>query len=157
VRFAFFTIMGFAAGFMSPILSGLVLEHLGWQWIFNIIAILTAAILLAVFLFIPETTYHRTKDESEALQGLASEGTAAPIEHGAFAEPKPTRMSFAQRLWPIQYRISNQNFIMLVLRPYILLFHPAVLWVRLNSNEIQLNILKFLCSSRFSVAPQFPG
>lgn len=132
---AFSTIMGFAAGFISPVIFGLVLEHLGWEWIFNIIAILTAAILLAVFLFVPETTYYRGKAESTSSHGPASEDTAAPIEYGSFAEPRPARMSFAQRLWPIQRRISSQNFIMLMLRPLILIFHPAVLWVRLNLNQ----------------------
>lgn len=149
--------MGFAAGFMSPVLSGLVLEHLGWQWIFNIIAIFTSVGLLTTFLFVPETTYHRNNDSSNITHEPATAAVTTSVEDGTVVESRH-RMKFPRRLLPIQRRISNENFAMLLLRPLLLIFHPAVLWVDFpSSSASRSNCANTRRSSHSLAVHLFPG
>ncbi|KAH8597042.1 MFS transporter [Bisporella sp. PMI_857] len=133
VRLAWVTIMGFAAGFMSPVLSGLVLDHLGWRWIFSIIAIFTGVILIAVFLFVPETAYARKAQLQNGDRAEDPQRTIPMAYNGPSEYASPARMGFLMRLLPIQNKISDQNFALLLLRPLIFTFHPAVLWFTLFS------------------------
>jgi MFS family permease len=44
--------------------------------------------------------------------------------------PLPTKASFAKSLLPFNGRKTDENFFKLLLRPFPLFFHPAILWVR---------------------------
>lgn len=119
-------------------LSGLVIDTLGWQWLFKIMAIIASLVLVLLFLFVPETSYSPSKH----ITGISiTEGNSVNSSEVVNIDPEKSeislaeeqapqpRISFARRLLPVQRRISKHPLMTVMLRPFILIFHPAMLWV----------------------------
>ncbi len=52
----------FGGAFFTPVLVGKITHTIGWQWTFYFIAIFSGVLLPFVFLFVPETTYCRSRN-----------------------------------------------------------------------------------------------
>ncbi|KAG5982593.1 hypothetical protein E4U55_001699 [Claviceps digitariae] len=59
IRMAFTNLAVFGGAFFTPVVVGKITHTIGWQWSFYLVAIFSAAVFPAVFLFCPETAYRR--------------------------------------------------------------------------------------------------
>ncbi|KAL8695450.1 MAG: hypothetical protein Q9218_000028 [Villophora microphyllina] len=138
----------FGGAFFTPVLVGKITHTIGWQWSFYLIAIFAGALLPFVVLFVPETAFVRPRDQSSSDGSFhrldedhelptinKSNGNSNPSSfekkdhpHHSTALRPPLKATFFQSLLPFNGRKSNVNFFKLLLRPFPLFFHPAVLW-----------------------------
>ena len=134
----------FGGAFFTPVIVGKITHTIGWKWSFYLIAIFSAALLPFLIFFVPETTYPRPEPTSE----LPSKAATATTNSGGFHNSLPTSLdkehlttyqegnpppkaTFTQSLALFNGRKTSESFVKLFLRPFPLLFHPAVLWAML--------------------------
>ncbi|KAI4159374.1 MAG: hypothetical protein LQ342_006630 [Letrouitia transgressa] len=155
-RMAFSNLALFGGAFFTPILVGKITHTIGWQWTFYLVAIFAGTLLPLVFCFVPETAYRRADalntDTTElkafdnsshsGSSNVPSTGASNPTSfekrevvppHQVDALHNPgviglSRVPFTQTLHPFNGRKSDENFFKLLLRPFPLFLHPAVLW-----------------------------
>ena len=140
---------------MTPVLVGKITATIGWQWSFYLIAIFTGALLPLVFFLVPETAFVRSEDQvsGEASSYRLDEHHGPPIANGSNSRgtansssnpssfekhrdhlhnlntsSPPPKATFVQTLLPFNGRKIDANFFKLLLRPFPLFCHPAVLW-----------------------------
>lgn len=128
---------------------GKITHTIGWEWSFYLIAIFAGALLPLVVLFVPETAFvrpgdqissdtlfHHLNEDRELPNANHSNGNSNPSsfeekedhpDHSIGRHPPP-KATFLQSLLPFNGRKSDVNFFKLLLRPFPLFFHPAVLW-----------------------------
>ncbi|KAK1780152.1 major facilitator superfamily domain-containing protein [Copromyces sp. CBS 386.78] len=89
-RMAFTNLAVFGGAFFTPILVGKISNDMGWPWTFWFVAIFSGVCLPAIFLFCPETAYHRdptprfsaaTKSDNHGLD--QEQEPKEPKEHAA--------------------------------------------------------------------------
>ena len=134
----------FGGAFFTPVIVGKITHTIGWKWSFYLIAIFAAALLPFLIFFVPETTYLRPEPTSK----LPSKAATATRNGGGFHNSPPTSLNkehlttyhegnpppkatFIQSLALFNGRKTSESFLKLSLRPFPLLFHPAVLWAML--------------------------
>lgn len=153
---AFSNLALFGGAFFTPVLVGKITHTIGWQWTFYLVAIFAGALLPLVFCFVPETAYRRADvlnidtTELKAFDNSSHSGHSDIPSTGASKQPSfekrgvfpphqvdalqnPgvtgfSRVPFTQTLQPFNGRKSDENFFKLLLRPFPLFLHPAVLW-----------------------------
>lgn len=140
----------FGGAFFTPVIVGKITHTVGWKWSFYLIAIFSAVLLPFLVFFVPETAYPRPNSALEipkscehelSSTAIAANGgdsrTSPPTSldkehlasyHNGSTQPKAT---FVQSLAPFNGRKTSDSFFKLFLRPFPLLFHPAVLWAML--------------------------
>ena len=153
VRMAASNMALFGGAFFTPILVGKITHTLGWWWTFYFIAIFAGALFPVIFFFVPETAYRRAdylntdlsgdrsgarathtvitpKAEENGTNGHArADSGPAPSSSTASPVPRPPpKASFVQTLLPFNGRKTDDNFFKLLLRPFPLFLHPAILW-----------------------------
>ncbi|KAL4889544.1 major facilitator superfamily domain-containing protein [Aspergillus ambiguus] len=97
---------------MPTVLSGLITTRLGWRWNFWMLNIFLGVGLLLVFFLGWETAFRR--------QAPATISTSETIV--------PMRKSFISRLAPFSGTYSDIPFWTIVIKPFLVLIHPAVIW-----------------------------
>ncbi|KAG7007107.1 hypothetical protein G7Y79_00011g030050 [Physcia stellaris] len=108
-RMALSNLALFGGAFFTPVIVGKITHTIGWQWSFYLIAIFAGVLLPLVFFFCPETTFRE-----------------------AFRPPHYTsKETFIQSLALFNGRKTSNSFWKLLLRPFPIIFHPAVLWAML--------------------------
>ncbi|KAL9024865.1 MAG: hypothetical protein Q9196_006204 [Gyalolechia fulgens] len=153
-RMALSNLALFGGAFFTPVLVGKITQTIGWQWSFNLVAIFAGALLPLIFFFVPETAYNRPSNRYvDALDGgnrhhaneryqlpktshsnddrTPKTSNPASLENHDDEGPygtTPPKTTFARSLLPFNGRKSNASFFRLLLRPFPLFFHPAVLW-----------------------------
>ena len=144
IRMAASNMALFGGAFFTPILVGKITHTLGWWWTFYFIAIFAGALFPVIFFFVPETAYRRAEYLNTDVFGdpsargstplsSAENGNGATRSHAATsatASPTPPRASesFARSLRPFNGRKTDDNIFKLLLRPFPLFLHPAILW-----------------------------
>ncbi|KAI4098705.1 MAG: hypothetical protein LQ339_006310 [Xanthoria mediterranea] len=151
-RMALSNLALFGGAFFTPVLVGKITQTIGWEWSFYMIAIFAGALLPLIFFFVPETAFVRPEyqalgrpeggaavsvneqhdshvsGESKDVQTPDQSGSASLEKQAPYTDPTPPKATFVQSLRPFNGRKSDANFFKLVLRPFPLFFHPAVLW-----------------------------
>ncbi|KAG0646929.1 putative MFS-type transporter [Hyphodiscus hymeniophilus] len=133
-----FLLCGISGG---SLISGYIIQDIGWKWTFGICAILFGLFVILVVLFVPETSYiratveeryagviPRTSDiEKEGVQGDEAMRT---IERSHIENTAPTekKVSYLKSLRFISGRYSNAPFWKILVRPFAIFWYPAVLW-----------------------------
>ena len=149
----------FGGAFLTPVIVGKITVTMGWQWTFYFIAIIAGVTLPFVILFVPETAFRRADYLNTDFEGdsersrLPNSGAAAPSSSSE--EPKgpensdeqpspangsppaaedgqtaiPPKATFLQSLKLFNGRKTDEKFFKLLLRPFPLFLHPAVMWV----------------------------
>ena len=127
------------------IASGFLITARGWRWFFwvsylvavsdiQLMAIVSGAILLGMFFFLPETQYPRPQtssaiDHSEPSKELSANlKDSASVHETAPATTRPKK-SYLQQLNPwsgINPNGEKAGFLSLFFRPWPLVFYPAV-------------------------------
>lgn len=139
-RMAFVNTCIFGGAFLTPVFVGMISKHLGWQWSFYLLAIFMGIGFLAIFFCVPETAYSRAKVLNTDVTGNQNISSPSPPESlrsdekelQTRSEPvrsvRGTRDSYTQQLRIFNGRKSDDSFFKLLLRPFPLYFHPAVIW-----------------------------
>ncbi|KAL8642708.1 MAG: hypothetical protein Q9228_000638 [Teloschistes exilis] len=139
----------FGGAFFTPVIVGKITHTIGWQWSFYLIAIFAGVLLPLVVFFVPETAFvrpgdqtstnsssHHLNEDLELSPANQSDGNSNPSSleekenhpnHSIGSHP-PTKVTYLQTLLPFNGRKSDVNFFKLLLRPFPLFLHPAVLW-----------------------------
>lgn len=134
----------------GSIISGYIIEDLGWNWTYGICAIMFGVWIVVLFLFCPETAYRRDDllntdlgtglDRADQIAEKA--GTESPkaehaeagtdievVEHGApdntWSEKKHT---YWHELKIFHGRVSDDPFWKVLTRPLMMLIFPQVLF-----------------------------
>ena len=133
----------FGGAFFTPVIVGKITHTIGWQWSFYLIAIFAGILLPLVFFFCPETTFPRpdspttidhellSTSDSEPYQSAASNHNSLEKESYGASPTYPPKVTFVQSLALFSGRKTSDSFVKLLLRPFPLLFHPAILWAML--------------------------
>ncbi|KAL2828682.1 major facilitator superfamily domain-containing protein [Aspergillus cavernicola] len=165
-RMALSNVAVFGAAFLTPVAAGEITKSMGWPWTFYFIAIFTAAALPLTIFLVPETAFRRPNylepDVEPIPDPTQSEptGPQKPEAEGSVHEPKqssnsngeslldvagegtsrqeeiPARVSYIQTLKLFNERKTDEHWWKLLLRPFPLFFHPAVLWACLIQGVI---------------------
>lgn len=146
----------FGGAFFTPILVGKITHTIGWPWTFYLVAIFTGVCLPFIIFFVPETAYHRAahfnidmassddlhlfkKPEGSGYEMTAPTGINQPVGDSSTVPASTVRnrnqpgantpkKTFVQNLHPFSGRKTDESFFKLLLRPFPLFAHPAVLW-----------------------------
>ncbi|KAL9115509.1 MAG: hypothetical protein Q9227_000830 [Pyrenula ochraceoflavens] len=103
---------------------------------------------------------HSPHDSSEGfadkeISGMRGEPTALP-QHDALPAPPP-KHSWAQRLKPFNGRYTSESFFKLVVRPFPLFLHPAIVWAALIQGAMigWTVLIGVILASVFATNPTF--
>ncbi|KAL3489177.1 major facilitator superfamily domain-containing protein [Aspergillus germanicus] len=161
-RMALSNVAVFGAAFLTPVAAGKITRELGWTWTFYFIAIFSAAALPLTIFLVPETAFRRpnyldpnyeavsTRTESghpssedtglqESKQSSTSNGESSlevAREETSRQKDIPAKISYFQTLKLFNGRKTDEDWWKLLLRPFPLFFHPAVLWACLIQGVI---------------------
>lgn len=140
----------FGGAFFTPIVVGKITHTIGWPWTFYFVSIFSAICLPLVFFFAPETAFRRpahlntdmaSTDDVRLVDKREGAGHAVRNSSGAVEAPLPyhsqeqdftsssiPKKSYVDTLLPFAGRVSDENFFKVLLRPFPLFAHPAILW-----------------------------
>lgn len=146
----------YGGSFLTPVIIGIMTARMGWQWTFYFVAIFAGVMLPFVILFVPETAFRRaahfntdiekiSRPNSESATGSSHELTAVeknqPSEQDSpngeppkMLDTPPERTWYranfltAKRMRLFTGRKTDDTLWKLVLRPFPLFLHPAVIW-----------------------------
>ena len=138
-------VMAYYVGiYLSPIIGAVVVSNpsMGWKWTFGLTALFAGLAFILLLLLVPETQYRRpaslpidTDASMPSHNGRYIPTKTYPEQltnEDASTSAAPKSPSFLRGLSLYSGRCSRQNFILLYLRPIILLFtNPAILWATL--------------------------
>jgi MFS family permease len=124
----------------GTIISGYIIQDLGWNWTYGICAVIYGVWILVLFFFCPETAYRRdavlntdlgTEDKTAELiadphyQEKASVDTIEHAESNTTIEPKH---SYWHDLQIFHGRVSDDPFWKVLTRPLMMLVFPQVIF-----------------------------
>lgn len=127
---------------LTPIITGYVIEDLSWRWTFWLLAIIFGVILIATFFCFPETHFERntaivtlqtsekTLDGAEHSEDSKAATNEVTIPSANIAEDQEPSSALWRRALGVQ-RVrfgKGSELVPLVLRPLMLLLHPAIMW-----------------------------
>ena len=125
-----FLLTGIAGG---SLISGYIIQDLGYQWTFWICAILFGLCMFGVVFLVPETTFKREKTgnrSSYVQRKLNGKRREEDLEQtgGKGTESIPVKVSYAHSLRLYTGRYAQAPFWKIFIRPLIVFWYPAVLW-----------------------------
>ncbi|KAF8245332.1 MFS general substrate transporter [Wilcoxina mikolae CBS 423.85] len=152
-RMAFTNFALFGGAFFTPVIVGKMTSVMGWRWPFYFVAIFSGVLFPVVFFCVPETAYRRkfntdmastedllfpqrNEDPSKELKepsGPTANGTSKP---SPVSQQSQKRTPYIQRLALFNGRKTDESMLKLILRPFPLLFHPAILWGMLTQGTL---------------------
>lgn len=164
VRMAVSNFAVFGGSFMTPVVVGKMTYTLGWPWTFYFVAIFLGIALPFVIFFVPETAFTRpdylntdytqsaaagselshaklrdsvetTELKSGSPEPRGKKGVVAAIMTAGQPEPH-VKKTLLQRIAPFDGRKTHDSYWKLLLRPFPLFFHPAILWACLIQGVI---------------------
>ena len=113
-------LMGFtnSAPCLGPVIGGMLTQKLSWHWVFWLLSILSGLHLIALIIFLPETSRKLVGDGSimahsyicRSLYSLISRNRSRPIRTGS----SPTQFFFPNPLSCLSALFQKDNFIILV-------------------------------------------
>lgn len=119
---------------VTPIISGYVIEDLGWKWSFGIYAIYVFFSLVIHFFIVPESTYHRRKistEESEVSDLAASsedEKMKSSVKVVDCESQASEKTGFLGSLKIYHGRQTEQSTMYVLVRPFLMIQNPAIVW-----------------------------
>ncbi|KAF9891622.1 hypothetical protein FE257_003633 [Aspergillus nanangensis] len=153
---------------LPTVLSGLVTTRLGWRWMFWMLSIFLGLGLVLIVLFGWETTFRRPLEDCDMI-GAAdttheSKGTDSPRKETGLQEveniemeviPPPQRKAFLQRLSLYSGSYSDIPLPTMIMKPFLILVHPAVIWstLLLSISTAWYVVVSFLIAQIFATPP----
>ncbi|KAL5326993.1 hypothetical protein ACEPPN_004682 [Leptodophora sp. 'Broadleaf-Isolate-01'] len=133
-----FLLCGISGG---SLVSGYIIEEIGWKWTFGICAIFFGIFIFLVLLFVPETAYvrtpiqERTRSPSDQIDpekiGHTMKQKETSITDNTSTEEVTTegKDSYLKSIrFMTGRRYTDAPFWKILVRPAVVLFYPAVLW-----------------------------
>ena len=133
-----FLLCGISGG---SLISGYIIQDIGWKWTFGICAIVFGVFVILVVLFVPETAYTRAPIQERYAdvilrpsdiekQGDIGDKEASTIEnsHIENSSSAEKKDSYLKSLRFISGRYSDAPFWKILIRPVVIFWYPAVLW-----------------------------
>lgn len=158
----------FGVSFLTPIVSGVVTDRLSWRWTFGLVSIFAGVLVPFIILFVPEHAFNREaalerEEKSRSTQASGSE-ESIPSRHRKSSLQVERDEWFATHhssgwgpLWSqlplFTGRKSDESWWKILLRPFPLMLHPAVLWGSLT----QGTLIVFLVAISTVIAEIFGG
>ena len=126
----FYNMMTLSTVSFSPIIGGYITEKHGWRTQFYVISGFLFIGVLLLLLACPEHAYNRPmvfETDIIAVQVHTEDSfhEESLPEHDTKTE-KPK--SYAQELKPYSGKISGDNCLVLLVRPFVCMLYPAVIW-----------------------------
>ncbi|KKY16545.1 putative cycloheximide resistance [Phaeomoniella chlamydospora] len=146
---------------LGPMFSAIIIQALGMNWAFFIVAMFIGASFISTFFFMPETKYTGYRPSifpSSTVQETSAKEAATSVEATDSNLDPPTTLpkkTYLQELKPWTTSDPNVNLLKTFVRPFILYTYPTVLWacfvygLALSYNVI----LGATVAQLFSVAP----
>ena len=118
---------------LGPMLSAFIIQTLGINWAFYIVAIFIFANFVTMFFFMPETKYtgHRPNILGDASEQTMSEKKLSSSSHIEISDTEKGELkkrSFVQQLALWGSPDPTVSLTRAFMRPFILLAYPTVLW-----------------------------
>ena len=153
-----FLLTGIAGG---SLISGYIIQNLGYQWTFWICAILFGLAMIGIILFVPETSYLRDAPghiPSRVQEKLEVEHQEKDVEHVSSTNETTAqyrKQSYLQSLRVYTGRYTRAPFWRIFVRPLIVFFYPAVLWAFLiyGTTLTWIVVFSVVNASIFTVPP----
>ena len=136
-----FLLTGIAGG---SLISGYIIQNLGYRWTFWICAILFGVCMFGIVFLVPETSYRR----EGPVVSYSEKGTGD-------AEAVPEKMAYMRSLRVYTGRYTRAPFWRIFVRPLIVFFYPAVLWAFLiyGTTLTWIVVFSVVNASIFTVPP----
>lgn len=134
-RIMFYNMMTLSTVSFSPIIGGYITEKHGWRTQFYIIAGFLFIGIIFLVLACPEHAYNQPLVfETDVVSGEVliehtDSSQDSPVGHNSTTE-KPK--SYVQELKPYSTNIYGENMFILLTRPLLCMFYPAVIWAFFN-------------------------
>jgi len=129
----------------GSIISGYIIQYLGWNWTYGICAVIFGVWILVLFFFCPETAYRRDPvlnidlgtDDKAAELALEREEKPTAMSAAAHVESMDNvelnegieqKHSYAYRLRIFNGRVCDDSFWKVLTRPLMMLIYPQVLF-----------------------------
>ncbi|KAF8539640.1 MFS general substrate transporter [Trichophaea hybrida] len=152
-RMAFTNFALFGGAFFTPVIVGKMTSVMGWRWPLYFVAIFSGVLFPIVFFCVPETAYRRkfntdmastedllfpqrNENPSKELKELSDPTANGASKPTSVSQQSQKRTPYIQRLALFNGRKTDESMLKLILRPFPLLFHPAVLWGMLTQGTL---------------------
>ncbi|CAI7596690.1 unnamed protein product [Penicillium palitans] len=109
---------------LGPMFSGFIVQALGMNWAFWIVAMFVGASLISMFFFMPETKFYGPRPDPFQTTTVNADKDQVVVQESS-AVPKKT---FVQELKFWNSGDPDVNILHVSLRPFVLLAYPTVLW-----------------------------
>jgi len=131
-----FLLCGIAGG---SLISGYIIQDIGWKWTFWICAVFFGIFVFAVLLYVPETSYIRipleqrlgiTNGSNAGEKNVVLENKEANLQEREYAHQPTTytKMPYLKSLRIYSGRYTDAPYWKIFLRPLVVFWYPAVLW-----------------------------
>ncbi|KAF4762342.1 hypothetical protein HAV15_005370 [Penicillium sp. str.  len=109
---------------LGPMFSGFIVQALGMNWAFWVVAMFVGASLISMFFFMPETKFCGPRPDPFQPTTVNADKDQVLVQKSS-AVPKKT---FVQELKFWNSGDPDVNLLHVFLRPFVLLAYPTVLW-----------------------------
>lgn len=159
---------------LGPMFSAFIIQSLGINWAFYIVAMFIGLNLVTMFFFMPETKYtgYRPAIVPGDLSFTSEKGSASHIEKlgekmvpatHEESEPSITKHSRIRSLIPWGKNDPSVSLLRAFLRPFILIAYPTVLWscviygMALSWNVVLGSTVAQLFAPPYAAFPRLPS
>jgi hypothetical protein len=137
------------ADFSSTLISGPLVNNLGWKWAFHILQIFLVVLLILTIFFCPETTYLRDQrydtdivqvdvlEDLAATEKRAREHTELALTESQSSRAVPVEKTFFQSMAVFTGVYTTDNIIKLVIAPFVSLLNPGACYTIITSGMLQ--------------------
>lgn len=109
---------------LGPLLSAFIIQNLGMNWAFYIVAAFIGLNLVTMFFFMPETKFQGERPSTMFRQPIDEKHNPKHVE----VVEIPRKHSYAHELAVIRKGDPSVNLLRVFLRPFVLLAYPTVVW-----------------------------
>lgn len=109
---------------LGPMLSAFIIQSLGINWAFYIVAAFIGLNLITMFFFMPETKFTGTRPSTMRQQAVSEKHEPSHLEIVEVVE----KHTYMQELAVLRTGDGEVSLLKIFLRPFVLLAYPTVLW-----------------------------
>lgn len=126
----FFTVVMTTGSHIAPIVGGLIGGFLGWRWIFWIVSIIDAVMLVITIFFLPETLHIKAKPKVNNSDNKTSREIRAEEQYRAIPPPftKQTYLSRLKLVFPQHRQLPPLQPFRFLTNTFSIMWYPSILF-----------------------------